>query len=75
MTQSERQGFLSRLGSAARLMEGQDAESIEQRLTTSERELAAINRRLAEGDDAGRQMGQNVTDIMAPSADVAIDQS
>jgi hypothetical protein len=75
MSQTQRQGFLTRLGAAARLMEGQAAESIEQRLTTIERELAAINRRLAEGDDAGWQVGRNVTDNAAPSADVTKDQS
>ena len=75
MSQTQRQGFLSRFGSAARLMERQAAESIEERLATIERELVAINRRLAERDDAGWQMGRNVTDNDAPSADVAKDQS
>lgn len=50
MSHPERQGFLSRLSSAASLMEGQAAESIEQRLTSIERELAAINRRFADSE-------------------------
>jgi hypothetical protein len=53
MSQTQRQGFLSRFGSAARLMEGQAAESIEQRLTSIERELAAINRRMAGSETPG----------------------
>lgn len=75
MPQTQRQGFLTRLGSAARLVEGQAAASIEPRQITGERELAAINRRLAEGDDAGWQVGRNFTDITVPRADVAKDQS
>lgn len=74
MSQTQRQGFLSRFGSAARLIEGQAAESIEQRLTTIEQELAAINRRLAASDDAGWQNGRKSSVSAASDAGVAKDR-
>ena len=74
MSQPQRQGFLSRLGSAARLIEGQAAEGIEQRLTSIERELAAISRRLADSDDPGSESGLYGNEISVPSADAPENQ-
>lgn len=74
MSQTQRQGFLSRFGSAARLIEGQAAESIEQRLTSIERELAAINRRLEDSDDAGPEHGLSGSETPGPSADAPENQ-